>query len=75
MTIKFDEKSSEALRKLLKEKHGYRFEPEDQLWYKRINQAKPRQSRQEAEELAFQAANVIRQEKGLEPKQAYGQGL
>jgi hypothetical protein len=33
MTIKFDEKPSEAVRKLLKEQHGYRFEPEDQLWY------------------------------------------
>ena len=53
------------------EQYGYRFDGEDEVWYKKISQAKPRQSRQEAEDLAFQAANMIREEKGLEPKKAF----
>ena len=54
---------------------GYRFDDEDLLWYKKISQAKPRQSRQEAEDLAFQVANMIREEKGLEPKKAFALGM
>ena len=57
------------------EQYGYRFDGEDEVWYKKISQAKPRQSRQEAEELAFQAANMIREEKGLEPKKAFALGM
>jgi hypothetical protein len=49
MTIKFDAKPSEAVRKLMKEDYGYRFDPEDQLWYKQINRAKQRQTRAEAD--------------------------
>ena len=76
MTIKFDEKPSEAVRALMKgEQHGFRFDGEDEVWYKKISQAKPRQSRQEAEELAFQTANMIREEKGLEPKKTFALGM
>jgi hypothetical protein len=75
MTIGFDEKPAEAVRKLLKQEYGYKFDGEDQLWYKRINPAKARQGRDEAEELAFKAANLIRQEKGLEPKKAFSLGM
>ena len=71
MTIKFDEKPSEEVRKLMKEEFGYRFDGENQLWYKRINLPTARQSREEAEELAFQVANMIRQEKGLEQKESF----
>ena len=76
MTIKFDKKPSEEVRALMKgEQHGYRFDGEDEVWYKKISPAKPRQSRQEAEDLAFQAANIIRAEKGLEPKKAFSLGM
>jgi hypothetical protein len=43
--------------------------------YKRINQAKQRQSREEAEALAFKAANMIREKKGLEQKEAFSLGM
>ena len=76
MTIKFDEKPSEQVRALMKgEPYGFRFDGEDEVWYKKISQAKSRQSHQEAEELAFKAANIIRQEKGLEPKKAFALGM
>jgi len=71
MTIKFDEKPSEPVRNVMKKEHAYQFDGEDQLWWKRVNFAKPRQTRQEAEDLAFQVANMIRQEKGLEQKQSF----
>ena len=57
------------------EQQGFRFDGEDEVWYKKISQAKPRQSRQEAEDLAFQAANMLREEKGLEPKKAFALGM
>ncbi len=57
------------------EQYGFRFDGEDEVWYKKIGQAKPRQSRQEAEDLAFQAANMIREEKGLGPKKAFALGM
>ena len=44
------------------------------LWYKKISPAKPRQSRQEAEELALAVANMIREEKGMEPKKCFALG-
>jgi hypothetical protein len=75
MTIRFEEKPGEAVRKLLKEEYGYRFDGEDAVWHKSINPAKARQSRGEAEELAFKAANLIRQEKGLEQKTAFLIGM
>lgn len=72
MTIQFDEKPSEAVRAVLKSPdYGYRFDPEGKVWYKPINQAKPLQSRQEAEQLALEVTNIIRQEKGLEPRQSF----
>lgn len=71
MTIQFGEKPSEAVRTLMKsEPYGFRFDAEDQLWYKRINPAKPRQVRIQAEELAFAVANLIRAEKGLPQRQS-----
>ncbi len=75
MTIKFDEKPSDPVRKLMKEQHGYRYDGEDQVWYKRINPAKARQHRDEAEDVAFKAASLIRQEKGLEPKAGFNLGM
>ncbi len=70
-TIKFDEKPSEAIRKLIKEEHGYRFDGENQLWYKRMNPATARQHRTEAEQVAFEVANLIRQERGLAQKSTF----
>jgi hypothetical protein len=75
MTIRFNEKPPEAVRKLMKEESGYRFDGEDQVWYKRISPASARQSREEAEELAFKAANLIRQENGLEAKKSFQLGM
>jgi hypothetical protein len=75
MTIRFDEKPSDDVRTVLKKDHGYQFDGENQLWYKRVNPATARQSRTEAEELAFQVANMIRQEKGLEQKQSFHIGM
>ena len=75
MTIKFDEKPSEPIRNLIKKEHEWRFDGEDELWYKAVSPAKPRQSRQEAEELAFNVANMVREEKGLEPKKAFALGI
>jgi hypothetical protein len=71
MTIKFDAKPSEAVRALVKaEPYRFRYDGGDQVWYKPIDQANPRQSRSEAEDLAVQAANLIRGEKGLPTKKA-----
>lgn len=71
MTIQFQDKPSEAVRAVLKsEEHSYRFDGEDQVWYKRINHDKPRQSREEADELVLKVADMIRQEKGLPPREA-----
>ncbi len=75
MTIKFDEKPSEAVRNVMKKDHGYQFDDEDQLWWKRVNFAKARQVRKEAEDVAFQVANMIRQERGLEQKQSFSLGM
>jgi hypothetical protein len=75
MAIKFDEKPGETVRGILKEQHGYRFDGENQLWYKRMNPATPRQDREEAEQLAFSAANLIREEKGLEQKKSFSLAL
>jgi hypothetical protein len=71
MTIRFAEKPPEAVRKLAKAEYGFKFDFDDEVWYKRIDPAKPRQSRDEAAELAFNAANLIRQEKGLEQKSSF----
>jgi hypothetical protein len=66
LTIQFAEKPSEAVRAVLKSaEHGYRFDGEDQVWYKPINPDKPRQSREEADDLVYRVADMIRQEKGL----------
>ena len=75
MTIQFDEKPQEGVRRLLKEEHGYRFDGENKLWYKRINPAAARQYRDEAEQLAFEAANLVRQERGLEQKSSFSLGV
>lgn len=74
MTIKFDEKPSEAVRNVMKKEHGYQFDSEAQLWWKRVNFAKSRQVRNEAEDVAFQVANMIREERGLEQKQSFSLG-
>lgn len=74
LTIKFEEKPSEAIRNVMKKDHGYQFDGEDQLWWKRVNFAKARQVRIEAENVAFQVANMIREERGLEQKQSFSLG-
>lgn len=76
MTIRFEERPSEAVRAVIKsEEHGFRFDGEEQVWWKRINPAKPVQAREEAEQLAFQVANMIRGEKGLEAKKSFAIGM
>jgi hypothetical protein len=76
MLIKFDEKPSEQVRTLLKSpEYGYRFDGAEQVWYKFISQARPRQSRREADDLFLKVANMIREEKGLEPRAAVSQAL
>jgi len=57
------------------ERYGYRFDSEDQVWYKKINPAKARQARNEADQLGFTVANMIRHEKGLEQKTAFNLGM
>jgi hypothetical protein len=75
MTIKFNEKPSQAVRDVMKSKeHGFQFDPEEQVWYKKISAARPAQSRKEADDLAFTVANMIRAEKGLEQKPAFSLG-
>ena len=70
MTIKFETKPSEPIRAVMKNpERGWRFDDEDEVWYKRINPAKSRQSREEAEELVYEVADMLRKEKGLPPKQ------
>jgi hypothetical protein len=76
MTIKFVEKPPEAVRSAMKDpEYGYRFDGEELVWYKKINAAKPIQARQEAEELAFKVANMIREEKGMEQKKSFAIAL
>ncbi len=76
LTIKFDEKPSAAVRGVMKaDQYGFRFDGEDEVWYKKIGQAKERQSHQEAEALALLVANMIREEKRLEPKKAFALGM
>jgi hypothetical protein len=75
MLIQFDEKPSAEVRALLKgEPYGYRFDAEDKAWYKPINPAKPRQVREDADNLFLEVANLIRKEKGLEPHKALSVG-
>jgi hypothetical protein len=75
MTIKFDEKPAAPVREVMKVEYGYRFDGENQLWYKKMNPATPRQDREEAEQLAFTVANMIREERGLEQKQSFSIGM
>ena len=67
MVIKFDQKPSDEVRAALKaEPYGFRFNPDTQAWYKRISPATPAQSRREAQDVAFEVANLIRGERGVE---------
>jgi len=76
MLIKFDEKPSEEVRALLKsQEHRYQFDGEEQVWWKKINPAKPRQCRREAQDLAFEAANMIRKEKGIELNEPFSPAM
>jgi hypothetical protein len=76
MVVKFDDKPSEAVREVMKgEPYGFRFDPDEQLWYKKFSPGIARQARTEADQLGFTVANIIRQEKGLEQKQAFGLGM
>ena len=41
MTIKFDDKPSEAAREVMKgEPYGFKFDPDEQLWYKKFTPAR-----------------------------------
>jgi hypothetical protein len=76
MVVKFDEKPSEAILQVVKsEPYSYDYDRENKVWYKKINPATARQARTEADQLGFTVANIIRQEKGLEQKQAFGLGM
>jgi hypothetical protein len=76
MTIQFAEKpSAEVLAVVKGEEYGYRYDTDEKLWYKRINQAKPRQSRAEADELYFQVVDMIRAEKGLPTREPDGPAM
>jgi hypothetical protein len=69
MTIQFAEKpSAEVLAVVKSEEFGYRYDTDEKLWYKRINQAKPRKSRAEVDELFFQVVDMLRAEKGPPPR-------
>jgi hypothetical protein len=72
MTIQFKEKPSDAVRGVMKgEPYLYRYDAEEKLWFKRINQATPAATRAEADELAGKVASMIRTEKGLEQLTPY----
>jgi hypothetical protein len=60
-------KPSESVRAAIKSE-VYRFDPSVKLWYKPIDQAKHIQSRQEADELVYKGANMIRAEKAWSRK-------
>ncbi|HVS38637.1 MAG TPA: hypothetical protein VMS17_23980 [Gemmataceae bacterium] len=76
LIIKFDDKPSKEVRAVMKApQYGWRFDDEDVVWHKKIGQAKERQSHHEAEALALRVANMIREEKGLEPKKAFALGV
>jgi hypothetical protein len=64
-----------AVRNILKKEHGYQFDGEDQVWWKRVNFAKARQVREETEDVAFQVATLIREEKGPAQKPSFSLGL
>ncbi len=73
MSISFVNKPSDAVRTLLKgEPYAFRYDPDSKVWYKRISQVTPAQSRREAQDLAFEVANIIRGEKGFEPHTPLG---
>jgi hypothetical protein len=76
MTIQFAEKpSAEVLAVMKSKEYGYSYDIEDKLWYKRINPAKPRQSRAEADELFLKVDNMVREEKGLPPREVSGPSM
>ncbi len=71
MMIQFNEKPSDAVRDMMKsEPYQYRYDTEQQVWYKPISPHTPVSSRGEAQELAFKVADLIRSEQGLEPRVA-----
>jgi hypothetical protein len=76
MTILFEDKPSEAVRALMRsEPYRYRAGHEEEVWFKQINPHRPRECREEAEELAFKVVNMMREEKGLEPRKAFSLAL
>jgi hypothetical protein len=73
MTIQFEEKPSDDVRAVMKgDPYHYRFDNEEQLWYKPISPHTPNTSRAEADELVLKVANMIRAEKGIEQHEGYG---
>jgi hypothetical protein len=76
MVVKFDDKPSKDVRDVMKgEPYSFKFDDQEQLWYKKFTPATARQARTEADQLGFTVANMIRQEKGLEQKPAFGLGM
>jgi hypothetical protein len=76
MTIAFAEKPPERVRSFLKtHPNGVRYDEQAKVWYKHVNRANPKQTRRETEELAFEAANMLRQDKGLPLKESFWLGM
>ncbi len=76
MIVKFDEKPSDPVLQVVKtDPYSYKFDDKELLWHKKYTPATARQARTEADKLGFTVANIIRQEKGLEVKQAFGLGM
>jgi hypothetical protein len=66
-TIAFRDAPSQAVLDLL-DAHGYQFDQEFGVFAKKVSELRPVESRTESAHLAFDAANIIRGEKGLERK-------
>jgi hypothetical protein len=76
MIVKFQDKPSKDVRDVMKgEPYEYKFDDGEQLWYRKYSAAIARQARTEADQLGFTVANIIRGEKGLEQKEAFGIGM
>jgi hypothetical protein len=66
-TIAFKQAPSEVVLDLL-DSHGYQFDQEFGVFAKKVSELRPVESRTESAHLAFDAANIIRGEKGLDRK-------
>ena len=63
--LKFDAKPTDAVRVVVREA-GFRWLPEEQVWWKAISSENGWQSRMDAERLYQQVTAMIRKEKGID---------